>query len=69
MNDARAVEAQIDSGRNRSEISPSADIESKAQQTSQAKPGTEDVKRRLPARWRFGLCSQSWVPGAWGEPF
>lgn len=69
MNEARAVEAYIDSGQNLSQISPSADIEGKAQHACQPVRGAQDAKRKLPARWRFGLCSHSWVPGAWGEPF
>ena len=69
MNEARAIEAYIDSARNLSEISPSADAEGKAQPGCQPAPGVQDAKRALPARWRFGLCSHSWVPGAWGEPF
>jgi hypothetical protein len=69
MNEARAVEPYIDRSQNLSEISPSADINGKAQPACQPVPEIKDAKRVLPARWRFGLCSQSWVPGAWGEPF
>jgi len=69
MNEARAIEKYIDSDQNLSEISPNADTEGKAQAACQPAPGVQDVKRALPARWRFGLCSHSWVPGAGGEPF
>jgi hypothetical protein len=69
MNEASAVETHIDSGQNLSPISPSADTEGKAQHAAEAEPGTQNAKRSMPARWRFGLCSHSWVPGAWGEPF
>ena len=69
MNEVRAVEPYIDSGQNLSETSPGADVNGKAQPASQAVSGSTDTKRELPARWRLGLCSHSWVPGAWGEPF
>ncbi len=69
MNEARAVEPYIDSGQNLSEISPGADIDGEAKPACQPATGSKDTKRGLPSRWRFGLCSHCWVPGAWGDPF
>jgi len=69
MNEASAVEPYIDSGLNLSETSPGAEIDGKAQPACQPVLGGKDAKRALPARWRFGLCSHGWVPGAWGDPF